>query len=95
MAGFRGVLAPGGEALTSRQAETQAEMMHLFRAGAGNEGATAFDFLNAVTDWVDHGREFRERGDVAERRFLYAALGGEGDRLKSSAFRAAKVLAEV
>lgn len=67
------------------------QMFDLFRNGAGNEGKTAFDALNAVTDWVDHKRQFRD-GENAERRFLFASLGGEGDRIKRSALSKAKQL---
>lgn len=66
------------------------QMYELFRSGAGNEGKTAFDALNAVTDWVDHKRQFRD--DTQERRFLYASLGGEGDRMKRQAYYKAKAL---
>ena len=51
------------------------QMVHLFRNGAGNEGKTAFDAVNAVTDWVDHHRRFADGNDVGERRFLYTTSG--------------------
>ena len=93
--GFGKVIAGEAGALTAPQQNTRDEMMALYRVGSGNCGATAFDFLNAVTDWVDHKRNFRERGNVPERRFEFAALGGEGDRMKTTAFRQAKALAGV
>lgn len=67
------------------------QMYELFRSGAGNEGKSAFDVLNAVTDWVDHKRQFRDDSDN-ERRFLYSSLGGEGDRMKRQAFAKVKAL---
>lgn len=82
-------LLPGEDEMPTAPAVV-GQMYDLFRSGAGNEGKTAFDALNAVTDWVDHKRQFRE--DTQERRFLYSALGGEGDRLKRTAFNKAKEL---
>lgn len=70
------------------------EMLELFRHGAGNEGKTAFDALNAVTDWVDHSKGFRDNDGAGERRFLDSTMSGGGDRLKRSALnRAHAVLA--
>lgn len=93
--GFARVIAADAGAMTDRDRAVRDEMMAIYRVGSGNCGTTAFDFLNAVTDWVDHSRPFREAGNVAERRFLFAAMGGEGDRMKGSAFRQAKCLAGV
>ena len=68
-------------------------MMELFRSGNGNEGKTAFDLVNAVTDWADHCKNYREDDRTAERRFLSSSMGGEADRLKTAAFSAARKLA--
>jgi len=51
------------------------DLVDLFRNGAGNSGETAFDGLNAVTDWVDHQRNFREGADIDDRRFTYSLMG--------------------
>lgn len=69
------------------------EMLDLFRNGKGNDGKTLFSAVNAVTDWVDHVREFRDGEGIAERRFMYANMGGEGDRMKRQAFKNATALA--
>ena len=81
------------EEATKRAKQTVDEMVTLFHTGAGNSGSSAFDALNAVTDWVDHKKHYRDTGNVTERRFLYSTLGGEGDRLKRTAFRQARQLA--
>lgn len=62
------------------------DMLDLWKGGAGNEGKTLFDAVNAVTDWADHQRKFRAGGSP-ESRFLFNSLGGEGDRLKVKALR--------
>jgi phage/plasmid-like protein (TIGR03299 family) len=80
--------------IPKRHAEAIDEMTDLFRKGPGNSGSNAFDVLNAVTDWVDHHKNFRDDEGKAERRFLYSSLG-EGSNLKVSALRAAKQLAGV
>lgn len=92
---FGRLLKDESEEMTSQAKGTVEEMMQLFRSGQGNEGRTAFDAVNAVTDWVDHKRQFRkvDAGNLAERRFLYAGLGGDGDRMKVQAFRDAKKFA--
>jgi len=92
---FRRLVKDEAEEMTPQAHATVAEMMELFRTGAGNSGRTMFDALNAATDWVDHKRQFRDGGNIPERRFLFAALGGAGDRMKVTAFRAAKVLAGI
>lgn len=89
---FRRLVKDESEEMTSQAQATVAEMMQLYRTGAGNEGKTAFDALNAVTDWIDHKRQFRGNDNLPERRFLFAALGGEGDRMKVQAFRDARKL---
>ena len=57
------------------------ELVTLFRTGAGNEGRTAFDALNAVTDYVDHSGKFRGTPTAsAEGRMLYATMGNGNGR---------------
>lgn len=80
--------------IPKRHSEAISEMIELFRKGPGNAGRNAFDVLNAVTDWVDHHKNFRDDEGKDERRFLYSALG-EGSNLKTSALHAAKQLAGV
>ena len=78
-----------------KRSENKVEtLMTLFSVGKGNGGKTAFDYLNAATDYVDHARNFRNTGgNISERRFLDSNLGGLGDKMKARAFKQAKVLA--
>lgn len=89
---FRQLVKKPTEKMTPQATATVDHLLQLFQTGAGNEGRTVFDALNAVTDWVDHCRAFRDTGNVAERRFVFAALGGPGDQLKTQAFRDARQL---
>jgi len=83
------------ETATKKQAETITAMTELFRSGQGNSGSTAFDVLNAVTDWADHAKTYRDDDNTAERRFLSTSFGGPADKLKNSAFSAVRDLAGV
>lgn len=67
-------------------------MLHLFKEGAGCEGKTAFDVVNAVTDWVDHQKSYREDSETAERRFMDISVEGDGVHLKRKAMTLAKQL---
>jgi hypothetical protein len=67
-------------------------MSELFRTGNGNAGKNAFDLVNAVTDWVDHRKSYREDDQKAERRFISSTLGGSGTAMKAAAFMAARKL---
>lgn len=72
----------------SKQAEKAREsMFSLFRNGKGNEGKSAYDLLNGVTEFIDHQRTSRIHGDKnrAEVRFESVLLGS-GDRIKGKAF---------
>jgi hypothetical protein len=72
----------------STRVENQAEELNrLFKHGTGNMGRTRWDALNAVTEYVDHGRSSRvtEGRDQAEVRFE-SVLMGSGDALKARAF---------
>ncbi len=92
---FRGLLTDDRDQLTPGELTAIDVMTELFRSGRGNTGTTAFDVVNAVTDWVDHVKVYRSDERTDERRFINSNLGGEADRLKSSAFRAAKRLAAI
>ncbi|OAM91615.1 DUF932 domain-containing protein [Termitidicoccus mucosus] len=85
---------PKKETLTGKQKNTVDKMLELFRHGNGNEGKTAFDFLNGVTDWQDHHYNYRNTEGKAERRFLDTTTGA-GAAFKVQAFQAAKQLAGV
>jgi phage/plasmid-like protein (TIGR03299 family) len=90
---FRRLVKGKAEQMTKGELGHVEAMLHLFRHGAGNEGRSAFDLVNAVTDWADHVKRYRADERTAERRFLSSALGGEADRLKGAAFMEARKLA--
>jgi phage/plasmid-like protein (TIGR03299 family) len=79
---------------TKWQEERIEQLMHLYRNGPGNEGLTAFDAMNAVTDYVDHYRPMRggDDGEKTERRFVSTLLG-DGASMKAKAFAYARQLA--
>lgn len=71
----------------TRVENTREEVIHLFRAGKGNEGKTVYDMLNGVTEYVDHSRSSRVHGDKnADEVRFDSVLLGTGDKLKSRAF---------
>lgn len=87
-------LIPGADDKKNKKANEKVDkLVHLFKNGAGVEGVTVFDALNAVTDYVDHHRTFRDKSVNQERRFLFTSFGGEGDLLKKHAFANAQELA--
>lgn len=92
---FRSLVAGNAESLTKAQTETLDEMTELFRGGRGNAGRSAFGVLNAVTDWADHRKGYRQNDGWLERRFIDSTLGGKAQLMKADAFRAAKQLAGV
>jgi phage/plasmid-like protein (TIGR03299 family) len=92
---FRKLIAADAETLTKGETESVEAMMTLFRSGRGNEGKSAFDLVNAATDWADHVKNYRDDERRAERRFLSSSMGGEADRLKTAAFSAARRLASI
>ena len=69
MQDFLKTLLPGESTLTEKK---RGSMLNLFSAGEGNEGASRWDALNAVTEYVTHHRTYRDT-DVSDRavnRFL-------------------------
>jgi phage/plasmid-like protein (TIGR03299 family) len=68
------------------------QMVDLFKNGNGNEGKNLFDAVNAVTDWVDHGKNYRDNETTAERRFMNSNMSGGGDRMKRAALNKAHEL---
>lgn len=74
------------EKAAARVEERQAEVIELFKTGAGNvdtpAAGTAWAALNAVTDYADHMRAASGR---VRNRVSYALLGGPGDLLKRRA----------
>lgn len=85
---FERVLAIDPDGAPTKRQENQFDaLVQLFRRGTGNEGRTAYDAFNAVTEWVDHRRTLRltEGRSRAEARFETAVLGA-GDDLKARAY---------
>jgi len=78
--------------VTDTELDRAAEMMALFKIGRGNEGKTAFDLVNAVTDFVDHHKVYKESEGKDERRFLDTTFGGVGAGLKKRALKMAMAL---
>lgn len=58
------------------------ELMAKFRKGIGNNGETAWDMVNAVTEYVDHENGKRKMMD----RRVDSSLMGAGNTLKTKAF---------
>ncbi len=77
---------------TKASVDKALEMMHLFSEGKGNSGKTMFDAVNAVTDWVDHRKEYRKSVGMDERRFTDVTIGGDGVTMKTRALKLAKQL---
>jgi phage/plasmid-like protein (TIGR03299 family) len=89
---FRDLVIESEEMATAGELRAVDQMAELFVSGDGNQGRSAFDLVNAVTDWVDHKKGFREDEGMAERRFISLSLGGQGDKIKSLAFAMAQSL---
>lgn len=69
------------KATAERIDDLVAEMRDLFHTGAGNHGETAYDALQAVTDWVSHKRAVGRRAKTDHERNLKQAddmLLGQG-----------------
>lgn len=80
------------DTITDSVTEKVQEMVELFKTGRGCEGKTAFDAVNAVTDWVDHHREYRDTEGADERRFLDISFDGIGVGMKRKAVKLAREL---
>lgn len=57
-------------------------ILEKFQHGAGNEGSTAFDLFNGVTDWLDHYEVKDIKG--AENRMKRVVFGAEADVKRSA-----------
>jgi phage/plasmid-like protein (TIGR03299 family) len=89
MRGFSETLFPidDGEKAPSRE-KARAEVCTLFVHGTGCRGRSKWDALNAVTEYVDHRREYKRDGKPdAEARFSNIMFAGRtGANLKEQAF---------
>ena len=60
-------------------------IVDLFANGAGNLGATRWDALNGLTEWVNHhnnvGKLEKQGRQAAERRLVSTLMGGPQDQL--------------
>ena len=70
---------------TSRISNRREKIVDLFCNGAGNLGATRWDALNGLTEYVNHHNNINklEKGgrQAAERRMVSTLMGGPADQL--------------
>jgi phage/plasmid-like protein (TIGR03299 family) len=70
---------------TSRLANRREAIVDLFCNGVGNLGATRWDALNGLTEWVNHhnniGKLEKQGRQAAERRLVSTLMGGPQDQL--------------
>jgi phage/plasmid-like protein (TIGR03299 family) len=89
-------IVDGEKTIATRAENRRKEIEELFRNGIGNNGKTAYDLLQGVTEWVDHfqsGRVTQKRLNAenaqtdieAEQRFERTQFG-VGAKLKAQAF---------
>jgi phage/plasmid-like protein (TIGR03299 family) len=64
-------------------------IMRLFQHGKGNHGETAWDWLNGVTEYVDHVQRAK-----SESHRMANSMFGRGDALKTMAFERALAIVE-
>jgi|10_taG_2_1085330.scaffolds.fasta_scaffold07035_4 phage/plasmid-like protein (TIGR03299 family) len=76
---------------TSRLANRREAIVDLFANGAGNLGATRWDALNGLTEWVNHhnnvGKLEKQGRQAAERRLVSTLMGGPQDQLMQRGLR--------
>ena len=70
---------------TSRIPNRREKIVDLFANGAGNFGATRWDALNGLTEYVNHhnniGKIDKQGRQAAERRLVSTLMGGPQDQL--------------
>ena len=70
----------------SKRAENiREDVFSRFASGNGNRGETAWDLLNGITEYQNHGKAHRSsRGaDVAENRFTSLTLGADANLMQN------------
>jgi len=72
-----------GEGTSKRKINTREKITELFERGKGNNGTSAWDLYNGLTEYIDH-----YRGSSDEKR-LASSLVGNGTILKAKAFQTA------
>ena len=60
------------------------DIFNRFRTGQGNSGRTAWDLMNGITEWQNHGKAYRNTDDTTshENRLHSLSLGDESTRSK-------------
>lgn len=87
MKAFAEVLVPSNAKdgkISTRAKNIRDEIDRLFSRGAGNNGATRYDAMNAVTDYVDHQRTVSGTGNGSKR--FESAILGSGAAMKQRAY---------
>jgi hypothetical protein len=75
-----------GDSESTKMQNKKELVVSLFEHGKGNQGKTAWDLLNASTEYIDH-----ESKKTEEERIEYANIGGGYD-IKAKAFNLAMTL---
>jgi len=66
---------------TKRAEKTRDEVFHRFTRGMGNRGETAWDLLNGITEYQNHGKTFRstDGSSSSENRLTSLTMGQDSN----------------
>ena len=66
---------------TKRAEKTRDEVFHRFTRGMGNRGETAWDLLNGITEYQNHGKTFRstDGSSSSENKLTSLTLGHDAN----------------